>query len=253
MVISKSNSTPFTLAPKGTYQAVCVDIIDEGEHPNTYQDGRLEQKLSVVFQLDALDENNARYRVSRWFTHSLHERSALAAFLCEWHDATYAELPDDFDLEELIGRNARLRLIQEPKKNKPDEMKVVIKSIEPVESDTLQALDYERIYKREPREENDNYAAPQQTTPTNKFRPNAPVQPVEFMPATDDTSEAPPRRVNRPPMAPAGVASNTVPAGVDPRSVNPTTAQSMKAAQKAQAAVLMADDDDDSDPFADDV
>ncbi len=241
MLVSKSASAPYTLAPKGTYQAVCVDIIDEGLHPNIYKDGNPDEpKLSIVFQLDKEDENGFLYKASRWFTVSLHERSSLAAFLCEWHDATYKELPSDFDLEELIGRNARLRIVQEPKKNNPDEMKVVIKSIEPVDEAAMIARDYERIYKRAPREDGDG--ADSGGGLTNKFRPSAPVERAEFLPSEGDNGDVRPNRARYAPQMPSTPSNGAT--EPDPRSVNKTTAQSMKDARAARVAET-ADDEDD--------
>ncbi len=151
-VIEKNSSMPFVQAPAGRYQAVCVDVVDEGMQPNTFKEGKLEPKISIAFQLNKLNDDGRRYLISRWFTFSLHEKASLSAFVCDFLEIPYAQLPDTFDVETLIGRNVRMKIMQEPKKSNPQEMRAIIKTIEPwlPEDGALMAsLDYKRKIDRE--------------------------------------------------------------------------------------------------------
>jgi hypothetical protein len=113
----------FVPAPEGQFQAVCVDVIDEGISKRFSSfSGQEEERdeLRIVFQLKVADaegkeiktENGGRFIVSQLFKKSLHEKSKLRPFLESWRGRKFTndEL-DGFDVEKLIGVNALIQTV----------------------------------------------------------------------------------------------------------------------------------------------
>jgi hypothetical protein len=181
--ISKQSLTP---APAGKWQGVCVDVRDEGMQTSQYLDENgnpkpPKRKISIHFQLNApRDENGALPGVAKWFTYSLHEKSTLAKFLCEWFECAYAAIPPKFDLDTLVGVNARMRIIHEPKKDGTGD-RAVIQSIERWESEPMQAEGYTRKVDRPQQAQQSQQAFapnPNQSLPATNRQPQQPMRPV---------------------------------------------------------------------------
>lgn len=132
MALIAQKNTDWVLAPVGKWQAVCVDVRDEGLQPNPFPNKKtgLPQpdvhKISMHFQLNApRDEQNRLPLISKWFTFSMWETAALPQFLASWFEVSQSDLPEDFDLDTLVGKNARIRVSHEPKKDKPGDRAVI--------------------------------------------------------------------------------------------------------------------------------
>lgn len=103
--------------PLGVQQAVCVDVEELGFNETEYKGTKKTvEQIRVVFQLEELKTNNEPFIVSRKFTKSLYEKAALRAFLESWRNKKFDDnqlLADaGFNIEKLIGVNARLQLLE---------------------------------------------------------------------------------------------------------------------------------------------
>src|SRR5687767_1695386 len=101
----------FELPPQGMHQGVCVDVVDLGmvEDPKWQ---KTQHKCRVVFQLASKMEDGRPYIISRRFTVSLGEKSALRPFLETWRNKAFsAEELRSFDLDTLIGANGMVQIL----------------------------------------------------------------------------------------------------------------------------------------------
>jgi hypothetical protein len=108
-----SDSKEFKPAPPGTFIGVCVDVVDLGLQEVTFQGKtKMQPKIRVYWQIEEINPDNERpFLVTKRYTLSLHEKSALRKDLVSWRgrDFTDDEL-SGFDLETLIGVNAMLTI-----------------------------------------------------------------------------------------------------------------------------------------------
>ncbi len=96
-------------APAGLHRAVCVDVIDKGL--KTGQFGT-KPKVVLVFELEELHPDfGTPYRVSQWYTNSLHEKAILCQHLESWRGRAFTEEEKPFDLERLIGVPCLLNVV----------------------------------------------------------------------------------------------------------------------------------------------
>lgn len=160
MKVFNNAGQDFPKCPEGLHQAVCCDVIDRGLVDYSYQGvpkGK-RREVSFVFQADTRDDDDQPIRredgklftVSTKFTASLAQNARLVPFLENWLGTT---IPDDvrekgFDLEQLIGRNAQITVIQVEKDGKTY---ANIKGILPVgkKVEKLKVEDYERVKDRD--------------------------------------------------------------------------------------------------------
>lgn len=117
-IIAKGSSeSKYPLIPAGSYSAVCVDVVDEGEKESNF-DGKkkMQHKVSVWWQLDEERPDKAeRYVIRKWYTLSLNEKSSLTKDLVAWRGKPFtAEELDGFDLEKLIGVPALVTVVHKP-------------------------------------------------------------------------------------------------------------------------------------------
>lgn len=113
-ILAKSSGSTFTPCPIGTYQAVCVDVVDHGLIEVTFNGHtRQQHKVSLVWVTNEINpENDKPFLVQRRFTNSLNEKSALRPFLEGWRGKPFsAEELKGFDLEKLIGVNGLISVI----------------------------------------------------------------------------------------------------------------------------------------------
>jgi hypothetical protein len=104
------STTPFEAHPEYDGQAVCVDVTPPKKTQSNFGE---KETFRIVFETAELRQDGKRYLLfSRGFTPSLHEKSALRAFLKQWfgRDLTTAE-QNEFDTESLIGRPARVSVV----------------------------------------------------------------------------------------------------------------------------------------------
>jgi len=110
MKLTAKNDQAFEAHPESDCDAVCVDVTPLKKTPSAYGE---RETFKLVFETSELRQDGRPYLVwSRSFTPSLHEKSALRAFLKQWfgRDLTPAEM-SGFDTDTLIGRTARLSVV----------------------------------------------------------------------------------------------------------------------------------------------
>jgi len=113
LTLTESTAT-FELPPAGPQAARCIRLIDLGSQPTEYQgEVRNSRKVLLTWRLSERRSDGEVFTVSRRFTASLHEKSALRAFLKAWRGRDFT--PDElaaFDLRKLLGAPALLNLAQ---------------------------------------------------------------------------------------------------------------------------------------------
>ncbi len=260
MIATKSTNTNWKPAPAGKWQAVCVDVRNEGYHPNPFNENRPQQKISIFFQLNApRDEEGRLPLITRWFTLSMNEKAALSRFLCEWFECGFAALPEQFDLEQLVGMNARIRVIHEPKQDGSGD-RAIIQSIESWEGPAMAPDNFER-------KPGQGDVPPEQRQQAFAPNPSQPLPPTNRMPQQSQSYQPPstlapvqPQRIEqRPASAPDPMAEyNNICQQLRERGLpvppKPTRGADFPAWKTAALAALTtadADPFDDSDPFAD--
>lgn len=106
LIATANEGKTFTPAPEGTHQAICVDVIDKGMHPNKFKPGHMQHKVDLVWQLTELRDDGKRYQVYKRYTLSLNEKASLRHDLESWLGRGFGR--DDemgFDVETMIGAN----------------------------------------------------------------------------------------------------------------------------------------------------
>ena len=109
------NNTVKELCPAGTHSAICFSISDLGLQKEQVLDktgkkvDKISHKVILAFEIDERMKqegllNNKRFVVSRKFTLSLHEKSALRPVLESWRGKAFTKEEEDyFDIEKLVG------------------------------------------------------------------------------------------------------------------------------------------------------
>lgn len=115
MILTQTAS--FESAPSGVYPARLFRIVDQGTQPSDYQ-GQVKHSRKLLFSFELLGDERMTdgkpFAISRRFTASLAEKSALLAFVNQWRGKalTEAELKDGFDLKRLLGQFCLLNLTE---------------------------------------------------------------------------------------------------------------------------------------------
>ena len=124
MIISENTGgAAFTPCPAGTYQARCIRLIDMGTQATDYQgETKTAHKLLMAFEILSDTErrdDGTPHIVSKRFTASLHEKSALRKVLASWRgrDFTPAELKA-FDLAGVLDKTCLISLVDNTKDGK---------------------------------------------------------------------------------------------------------------------------------------
>lgn len=110
MKLTAKNDQAFEAHPEADCDAICVDVTPLKKTPSAYGE---RETFKLVFETSEVRQDGRPYLVwSRSFTPSLHEKSALRAFLRQWfgRDLNAAELAG-FDTDSLLGRTARLSVV----------------------------------------------------------------------------------------------------------------------------------------------
>lgn len=96
----------FEKAPAGTHVAVCFRIIDLGTQHEEYQgEEHVRSKVLISWELPGETMADGRpFAVSRFYTNSLHEKSALRKDLEAWRGRAFTEAElQGFDLAKVLG------------------------------------------------------------------------------------------------------------------------------------------------------
>jgi hypothetical protein len=116
MILTENTASSFTPCPAGSYLASLRRIIDLGTQTSTFE-GKTTSARKVLLTWEIVDadtftEDGKPYLVSKRYTRSLHEKSALRRDLASWRgrDFTPEELRG-FDLDSVLGRNCMLSVV----------------------------------------------------------------------------------------------------------------------------------------------
>ena len=117
MIVSESSTGSYTPCPSGSYLARCVRLIDLGTQTTDFQ-GEVKTARKMLMAFEILDADTRRddgepHVLSKRYTLSLHEKSALRKDLASWRgrDFTPEELRG-FDLRSILGKDAFLSVIE---------------------------------------------------------------------------------------------------------------------------------------------
>lgn len=104
-LVIKEKENEYPIPEEGIFDAVCVDVVDIGKVETPWGP---KEKVTIMFELDAQDEEGNRYVVGKRYTKSLNEKSNLRGDLSRWRNRKFKprELSSGFDLEALNGVSA---------------------------------------------------------------------------------------------------------------------------------------------------
>lgn len=150
-IVAKASGGSFVPAPAGTFSACCCDVVDLGTlEVNWGGKQKSQHKVRIVWQIDEVREDNKPHNVSKRYTLSLHEKSALRKDLEAWRGRSFTpqEL-EGFDLEVLLNVPALVNVIHETKDGKTYSNVASIMRL-PKGMAAIQVRDYVRVCDREP-------------------------------------------------------------------------------------------------------
>jgi hypothetical protein len=112
-IIARKKQSNYKPAPEGLHQAVCCDVWEPWDAPNPFQEGEMQTKTAIVWQLDSVNpETGKPYEVMQQYTLTLHEKSNLCKVLESWRGRAFTDAEKDgFDIEALIGANCQIQII----------------------------------------------------------------------------------------------------------------------------------------------
>lgn len=122
-VIAKEEKT-YEAVPTGMQQAVCAMVCDIGTHKGEYQGKETNRhQVVIIWELDEKktegDFAGQPFQVSKFYTLSLGEKANLRKDLESWRGRPFtAEELQGFDLENLIGANCFLNIVENEGKHK---------------------------------------------------------------------------------------------------------------------------------------
>lgn len=94
ITIPSGTSGQYKAHPEGQYTAVCVDVIDLGERPESFKDqpAKLKQKAAFVFRTGEVNAETGRpFDITAEYTVSMDRRSGLRQLLEAWRGKSYDE------------------------------------------------------------------------------------------------------------------------------------------------------------------
>lgn len=126
-------SGEFEKCPAGIWPALAIDVVDLGEveTPFKHEKGplagqtKVQHQIQIVWQVDALDENDeparrddgTMHRLSKYYNLSLNENATLRKDLDRWRGKAFTdeELADGWDVEAVIGAQCQVSVIHNDK------------------------------------------------------------------------------------------------------------------------------------------
>ena len=111
-IVAKDERKPYTPAPAGVHNAVCVDVVDLGLVDSPWGE---RPQVEFRWQIDKVNaENGKRFLVVRRFTRSLASKSNLRPFLEGWIGESISEdeAKQGMDLERFVGESCLLQVIR---------------------------------------------------------------------------------------------------------------------------------------------
>ncbi|PQA83205.1 hypothetical protein C5F52_10915 [Limnohabitans sp. TS-CS-82] len=117
MIISENTAANFAPCPAGTFLARCVRLLDLGTQTTDYQgETKTAHKVLLAFEIldaDVRRDDGQPHVVSKRFTASLHEKSALRKMLASWRGRDFT--PDElkaFDTRAVLGKTCLISLVE---------------------------------------------------------------------------------------------------------------------------------------------
>lgn len=156
-IIAREPKGSFIPAPPGQHSAVCVDIVDLGMLEVTFgKETTNKHKIRIVWQIEEVMADNKPYIASKMYTLSLHQKSQLRKDLESWRGKQFSpEELEGFDVENLLGVNCLLNVIQEVStKNGKTYSNIASIMRLPKGMNPLKARDYIRVCDRTPEQTN---------------------------------------------------------------------------------------------------
>lgn len=108
----------------GTYQAVCIGVVDLGEQRNE-KFNKYEDKVLLIWELPSVTTEVDGEQKPRWlskdFSATLSEKSNLTKFLVPWRGKNFTDDElngDGFNLKQMLGEGCLLQVIVEEKDGK---------------------------------------------------------------------------------------------------------------------------------------
>ncbi len=144
-IYATNNERDFEKVPAGYPRAVCCQVIDRGKVHDDFKDGDV-RKITIVWQVEATDENGRRLQIAKWYNLSLHEKATLTGHIEDWLGVSLPKDPVEryaFDFKSLEGRNCILHVKHKPRDKG---VSVQVKAVMPPkagEESAIQPLDYE--------------------------------------------------------------------------------------------------------------
>lgn len=117
IIAKKGSGGDFIPAPAGAWPAVCVDVVDLGVLQVSFGGKTKKQhKIKIVWQLGEVKADNKRFLVSKRYTLSLHEKSALRKDLESWRGRAFTQAEQEgFDVETVLSVPCMLNVIHNEK------------------------------------------------------------------------------------------------------------------------------------------
>lgn len=109
LIITEDPSN-YPVPDEGLHSAVLVDAVNLGTLETPWGP---KEKVSLIFELQSIDEDGRHFIVGKRFTRSLNEKASLRKFLERWRGIKYtpAELQQGIDLENLLGMSSTLFVV----------------------------------------------------------------------------------------------------------------------------------------------
>ena len=144
----KSSADDYEMLAAGTYDAKCIDAI----YPivKQYEKNPPRNTVMFIFEINQKrkktdgSSDDSNYQVwSDNYTISLHAKSKLKPLLQMWSGDGMDE-GTRVNLEDFVGKLAKLTVVQLPKKKNPSEKKISIAACTPGDAEFDTDLEYER-------------------------------------------------------------------------------------------------------------
>jgi len=151
----------YVQCPRGTYSAVCVDVVDLGMKDTGFRDDktgqpRMAHKIRLVWQVNKNMDDGRPYLMDNRYTLSLSEYMGKKSNLLSLVEAWGVDLMDliddtnEYDMERLIGRVCFLNVVHAPSKKDPSKVYANLASIMPLPEGmpAMKQRDYVRVTAR---------------------------------------------------------------------------------------------------------
>jgi hypothetical protein len=114
IIVREPEGTSYPMIETGTYQGVCVEVIDMGmREQKAFESDEVKMvpKVCIVWELSEHREDGKPFVFSKEYKSSLHEKSGLRKDLDAWRGQAFtAEELKGFDLEKVIGANCMVTI-----------------------------------------------------------------------------------------------------------------------------------------------